>query len=143
MVYYLHPEISLVPSIFIILFSLTCFSFFIDSKSYAESDIIYIENSPAFFYSISTDSPDDTLESKIKDRLSSSSDSFDENGIIGQLPLPNEDKSNSDSSKIIVTTQVINDGGGKKKASDFATVVSGNNPDPSTFPGNSKGTTVT
>ncbi|MGD1839211.1 MAG: YncE family protein, partial [Nitrososphaeraceae archaeon] len=36
-----------------------------------------------------------------------------------------------------------NDGGGKKKASDFATVVSGNNPDPSTFPGNSKGTTVT
>ena len=47
------------------------------------------------------------------------------------------------SSQLIVTTQVINDGGGKKKASDFTTIINGKSPNPSTFPGDSKGTTVT
>ena len=139
MVYYSIQKISLTASIFIVLSLLTYFSFFIDSEAYAEYDIQYIETS-SFFNYISMVSLDDDLKLKIKDRLSTlPSNSFNKNGIIEQLP--NENK--SDSSKLVVTTQVINDGGGKKKASDFTTIINGKSPDPSTFPGNSKGTTVT
>ena len=44
---------------------------------------------------------------------------------------------------LIVTTKVINEGGGNsKQPSDFIIKIHGNNPSPSSFPGNSSGTIV-
>ena len=43
---------------------------------------------------------------------------------------------------VIVTKKVINEGGGDKKPSDFTINIHGNDPSPSSFPGNSSGTTV-
>jgi hypothetical protein len=43
---------------------------------------------------------------------------------------------------LIVTQKVINEGGGNKKPSDFMINVHGNDPSPSSFPGNSSGTSV-
>ena len=43
---------------------------------------------------------------------------------------------------LIVTQKVINEGGGNKKPSDFMINVHGNDPSPSSFPGNSSGTFV-
>jgi hypothetical protein len=43
---------------------------------------------------------------------------------------------------LIVTTKVNNEGGGSSKPSDFTIKVHGNNPSPSSFPGNSSGTAV-
>jgi hypothetical protein len=43
---------------------------------------------------------------------------------------------------LIVTQKVINEGGGNKKPSDFMINVHGNDPFPSSFPGNSSGTSV-
>ncbi|MGE0243857.1 MAG: hypothetical protein AB7F53_08615, partial [Nitrososphaeraceae archaeon] len=48
-------------------------------------------------------------------------------------PLPSE---------LTVVTQVNNEGGGKKNPSDFTIQVDGNNPNPSSFPGDSDGTVV-
>ena len=45
-------------------------------------------------------------------------------------------------SELTVVTQVNNEGGGKKNPSDFTTQVDGNNPNPSSFPGDSDGTIV-
>ena len=43
---------------------------------------------------------------------------------------------------LIVTKKVNNEGGGNSKPSDFTINVHGNNPSPSSFPGNSSGTIV-
>jgi hypothetical protein len=43
---------------------------------------------------------------------------------------------------LIVTKKVNNEGGGSSKPSDFTINVHGNNPSPSSFPGNSSGTIV-
>ena len=43
---------------------------------------------------------------------------------------------------LIVTTKVNNEGGGISEPSDFTIKVHGNNPTPSSFPGNSSGTAV-
>ena len=45
-------------------------------------------------------------------------------------------------SELTVVTQVNNEGGGKKNPSDFTTQVDGNNPNPSSFPGDSEGIIV-
>jgi YVTN family beta-propeller protein len=62
--------------------------------------------------------------SKIKDGES-------KNGLIKPL-----------SSELTVVTQVNNEGGGKKNPSDFTIQVDGNNPNPSSFPGDSDGIIV-
>jgi YVTN family beta-propeller protein len=62
--------------------------------------------------------------SKIKDGES-------KNGLIKPLP-----------SELTVVTQVNNEGGGKKNPSDFTIQVDGNNPNPSSFPGDSDGIIV-
>ncbi|MFB5600802.1 MAG: hypothetical protein ACE5SW_11330, partial [Nitrososphaeraceae archaeon] len=62
--------------------------------------------------------------SKIKDGES-------EKGLIKSLP-----------SELTVVTQVNNEGGGKNNPSDFTIQVDGNNPNPSSFPGDSDGTIV-
>ena len=62
--------------------------------------------------------------SKIKDGES-------KDGLIKPLP-----------SELTVVTQVNNEGGGKKNPSDFTIQVDGNNPNPSSFPGDSDGTIV-
>ena len=43
---------------------------------------------------------------------------------------------------LIVTKRVINEGGGNSQPSDFTINVHGNNPSPTSFPGNSSGTIV-
>ena len=43
---------------------------------------------------------------------------------------------------LMVTEKVVNEGGGNKKPSDFIITVHGNNPSPSSFPGNPSGTAV-
>ena len=43
---------------------------------------------------------------------------------------------------LIVTKKVNNEGGGNSKPSDFTIIVHGNNPSPTSFPGNSSGTIV-
>jgi hypothetical protein len=43
---------------------------------------------------------------------------------------------------VIVTKKIINEGGGDKKPSDFTITIHGNDPSPSSFPGNSSGTPV-
>jgi YVTN family beta-propeller protein len=63
-------------------------------------------------------------KSKIKDGES-------KDGLIKLLP-----------SELTVVTQVNNEGGGKKNPSDFTIQVDGNNPNPSSFPGDSDGTMV-
>ena len=60
--------------------------------------------------------------SKIKDKES-------KDGSIKLLP-----------SEVTVVTQVNNEGGGKKNPSDFTIQIDGNNPNPSSFPGDSDGT---
>jgi YVTN family beta-propeller protein len=62
--------------------------------------------------------------SKIKDGES-------KDGLIKLLP-----------SELTIVTQVNNEGGGKKNPSDFTIKVDGNNPNPSSFPGDSDGTIV-
>src|ERR687898_175409 len=62
--------------------------------------------------------------SKIKDGES-------KDGLIKPLP-----------SELTIFTQVNNEGGGKKNPSDFTIQVDGNNPNPSSFPGDSDGTIV-
>src|ERR687897_2632952 len=62
--------------------------------------------------------------SKIKDGES-------KDGLIKPLP-----------SELTIVTQVNNEGGGKKNPSDFTIQVDGNNPNPSSFPGDSDGTIV-
>ena len=62
--------------------------------------------------------------SKVKDGES-------KDGLIKPLP-----------SELTVVTQVNNEGGGKKNPSDFTIQVDGNNPNPSSFPGDSDGTIV-
>ena len=62
--------------------------------------------------------------SKIKDGES-------KNGLIKPLP-----------SELTIVTQVNNEGGGKKNPSDFTVQVDGNNPNPSSFPGDSDGIIV-
>ncbi|MDR4512508.1 MAG: YncE family protein [Nitrososphaeraceae archaeon] len=78
------------------------------------------------------------LNKKIKENSSSSfSDNSKiqngetENGFLKPLP-----------SELTVVTQVNNEGGGKKNPSDFTIQVEGNNPNPSSFPGDSEGTIV-
>jgi YVTN family beta-propeller protein len=80
---------------------------------------------------------DQKLSGKINKNLSllpensKTKDGESKNGLIKPLP-----------SELTVVTQVNNEGGGKKNPSDFTIQVDGNNPNPSSFPGNSDGIIV-
>ena len=78
---------------------------------------------------------DQKLNGKINKNLSlpenSKKDGESKDGLIKPLP-----------SELTVVTQVNNEGGGKKNPSDFTIQVDGNNPNPSSFSGDSAGTIV-
>ena len=79
---------------------------------------------------------DQKLNGKINKNLSLPKNSKIKNGESKDeliKPLPSE---------LTVVTQVNNEGGGKKNPSDFTIQVDGNNPNPSSFSGDSDGTIV-
>jgi Prealbumin-like fold domain len=79
---------------------------------------------------------DQKLNGKINKNLSLPENSKIKNGESKDeliKPLPSE---------LTVVTQVNNEGGGKKNPSDFTIQVDGNNPNPSSFSGDSDGTIV-
>ena len=79
---------------------------------------------------------DQKLNGKINKNLSLPENSKIKNGESKDeliKPLPSE---------LTVVTQVNNEGGGKKNSSDFTIQVDGNNPNPSSFSGDSDGTII-
>jgi Prealbumin-like fold domain len=71
-----------------------------------------------------------------------------QNGIADIKPTGNKTSSSALTSvnpvqgTLIVTEKVLNQGDSNKKPSDFTITVHGNNPSPSSFPGNSSGTAI-
>src|ERR671911_502407 len=125
----------LIVTVYLFTVSLLSFSILGDINAYGISHDKKLEGKfPSF-----TDPPksDQKLSEKINKNLSllpensEIKDGESENGLIKPLP-----------SELTVVTQVNNEGGGKKNPSDFTIQVDGNNPNPSSFPGNSDGIIV-
>src|ERR671912_64964 len=125
----------LIVTVYLFTVSLLSFSILGDINAYGISHDKKLEGKfPSF-----TDSPksDQKLSEKINKNLSllpensEIKDGESKNGLIKPLP-----------SELTVVTQVNNEGGGKKNPSDFTIQVDGNNPNPSSFPGDSDGIIV-
>ena len=125
----------LIVTVYLFTVSLLSFSILGDINAYGISHDKKLEGKfPSF-----TDPPksDQKLSEKINKNLSllpensEIKDGESKNGLIKPLP-----------SELTVVTQVNNEGGGKKNPSDFTIQVDGNNPNPSSFPGDSDGIIV-
>src|ERR671911_2771777 len=125
----------LIVTVYLFTVSLLSFSILGDINAYGISHDKKLEGKfPSF-----TDPPksDQKLSEKINKNLSllpensEIKDGESKDGLIKPLP-----------SELTIVTQVNNEGGGKKNPSDFTIQVDGNNPNPSSFPGDSNGTIV-
>jgi YVTN family beta-propeller protein len=124
----------LIMTVYLLILSLLAFSISGDINAYGIShDKKLEEKLPSFSDPVKSDqklnekinkNSSQPENSKIKDKES-------KDGSIKLLP-----------SEVTIVTQVNTEGGGKKKPSDFTIQVDGNNPNPSSFPGDSDGTIV-
>ena len=121
-------------TVYLLILSLLSFSIPGDINAYGIShDKKLAGKSPDFPDSAESDQK---LNGKINKNLSipensKIKDGESKDGLIKPLP-----------SELTIFTQVNNEGGGKKNPSDFTIQVDGNNPNPSSFPGDSDGTIV-
>ncbi|HZB63848.1 MAG TPA: beta-propeller fold lactonase family protein [Nitrososphaeraceae archaeon] len=121
-------------TVYLLILSLLSFSIPGDINAYGIShDKKLAGKSPDFPDSAESDQK---LNGKINKNLSipensKIKDGESKDGLIKPLP-----------SELTIVTQVNNEGGGKKNPSDFTIQVDGNNPNPSSFPGDSDGTIV-
>ena len=124
----------LIGTVYLLILSLLSFSLSGDINAYGIShDKKLAEKFPSFSDPVKSDQK---LNEKITKNLSlpeksKIKDGESKDGLIELLP-----------SELTVVTQVNNEGGGKKNPSDFTIQVDGNNPNPSSFPGDSDGTMV-
>ncbi|HSF00521.1 MAG TPA: beta-propeller fold lactonase family protein, partial [Nitrososphaeraceae archaeon] len=124
----------LIVTVYLLILSLLSFSISGDINAYGIShDKKLAGKFPSFSDLVKSDQ---ILNGKINKNLSlpensKIKDGESKDGLIKPLP-----------SELTVVTQVNNEGGGKKNPSDFTIQVDGNNPNPSSFPGDSDGTIV-
>ena len=124
----------LIVTVYLLILSLLSFSISGDINAYGIShDKKLAGKFPSFSDPVESDQK---LNGKINKNLSLPENSKvkDEESKDGLIkPLPSE---------LTVVTQVNNEGGGKKNPSDFTLQIDGNNPNPSSFTGDSDGTIV-
>src|SRR5215204_332018 len=124
----------LIVTVYLLILSLLSFSISGDINAYGIShDKKLAGKSPDFSDPVESDQK---RNGKINKNLSlpensKIKDGESKDGLIKPLP-----------SELTVVTQVNNEGVGKKNPSDFTIQVDGNNPNPSSFPGDSDGTIV-